>query len=92
MPSNGSISLPSAPNEWKLRGKAPQGLRKRINPEKFDYTRYFARKVRSNQIKFLRRRLWRRRKMPQPTLGPPKNMRKAGQHRLPGGLDAEGPG
>ena len=43
-------------------------------------------------FKFLRRRPRRRRKMPQPTLGPPNAMRQAGQHRLPGGRDAEGQG
>ena len=86
------ISLPSTPIERKSRGKAVNSPDKRLEPEKFVYTRYFARKVRSNHIEFLRRRPRRRRKMPQPTLGPPKNMRKAGQHRLPGGRDAEGQG
>ena len=30
--------------------------------------------------------------MPQPTLGPPNAMRKAGQHRLPGGQERLRPG
>lgn len=39
-----------------------------------------------------RRRLRRLRARAKVSFGPPKNMRKAGQHRLPGGRDAEGPG
>lgn len=34
----GSISSPEPPNEWKLRGKAPQGLRRPPEHKKFDYS------------------------------------------------------
>ena len=43
-------------------------------------------------VKSLRRRLWRRRSRGQSTFWPPNVLAKAGQHRLPGGQEAKGPG
>ena len=43
-------------------------------------------------FKLLRRRLWRRRILPKPTILARDMMRKAGQHRLPGGQERLRPG
>ena len=92
MPSSASIWAPGTPIERKLRGKASLSPRKPPEPEKFVYTRYFARKGCSNHFQISRRRPRRRRILPKVSFGPPNVMSKAGQHRLPGGRDAEGQG
>ena len=43
-------------------------------------------------VRFIRRRLWRRRILPTLRFGPSSIMCQAGQHSLPGGQDCLGPG